>query len=126
MEFDVSKGILVNWLRTTHLILCLFGRVGQKWWLAHQHFVENDAHTPPVAQLGVAAARQHFGRNVVGCADNGVGFGTILFTELSSIAGDKNKIQNLITFPILLNIGFYLSSGGGASTPLVLHASIES
>lgn len=60
-------------------------RAGQKGRLADQHLVQDDADAPPVAQLRVAAALQHFRRNVVGRPDQRVGQTALVVLQAAAL-----------------------------------------
>eukprot|EP01136_Pigoraptor_vietnamica_P038755 Opistho-1_new@108519 len=54
------------------LALRLRGRLREEGRVPKQHLEHDDPHRPPVARLRVARSLQHFGRNVVGRADERV------------------------------------------------------
>lgn len=56
----------------THLILSISGGVGEERRLSHQHFVQNNADTPPVAKCRVATALEDLRGNIVRGADERV------------------------------------------------------
>ena len=51
-----------------YFIVDLIVGVSTEGSIAHQHFVDNDAQSPPIDQLGIPYPPEHFGSDVVGCA----------------------------------------------------------
>ena len=105
-----------------YFVVYLVVGVSTEGGIAHQHFVDNNAQSPPIDQLGIPNSPEHFGSYVVGgthCAESKFSVSARLVFLQIFFEGGKGSVgyfardvvvYNLVDEAVLLGLGLFAQS----------------